>query len=230
MHKRNAGFTLIELLVVIAIIAILAAILFPVFARAREKARQASCSSNLKQIATAMLMYAQDYDESLPGTYIGGYAWPVLVLPYVKNEQVFLCPSKKSSFWGGAGSFLPFSVSYGKNIALGCDPTANYWCFYTPGLSKVAEEMSGQSRPSETVMIGESKYNATATAWDGYPWACSITAYCNPAAGVSGSPVATGGAYLPHNEGANAAFCDGHVKWLGKNALSQVGPTGPWAP
>ena len=105
---RSAGFTLIELLVVIAIIAILAAILFPVFARARDKARQASCMSNLKQIGLALMQYAQDYDESHPGVWFGPvskqpwsqpsdattfYKWMDAVYPYVKNEQVFHCPS-----------------------------------------------------------------------------------------------------------------------------------------
>src|SRR5205809_3264393 len=105
---RRKGFTLIELLVVIAIIAILAAILFPVFAQARDKARAAACLSNTKQIALAVNMYVQDYDETTPGgcfavwgcgidpnfkkasaNYTG--LWPLT--PYVKNEQVFICPS-----------------------------------------------------------------------------------------------------------------------------------------
>src|SRR4051794_8416492 len=107
MRQRRA-FTLIELLVVIAIIAILAAILFPVFAQAREKARAATCQNNLKQIGTATGMYVQDYDETFPawpqnptrqvarpdGTiYDGRVVWPILYMPYVKNQQVFICPS-----------------------------------------------------------------------------------------------------------------------------------------
>ena len=80
------GFTLIELLVVIAIIAILAAILFPVFARAREKARQSSCLSNVKQIGTGLLMYAQDYDEVLPAISFAAVQWNTLLQPYVMNS------------------------------------------------------------------------------------------------------------------------------------------------
>ncbi len=89
------GFTLIELLVVIAIIAILAAILFPVFARAREKARQSSCLSNVKQLSLCLLMYTQDYDERLPRYHWGPWntSWRFQVVPYVKNEQIHKCPS-----------------------------------------------------------------------------------------------------------------------------------------
>jgi len=114
---RRSGFTLIELLVVIAIIAILAAILFPVFARAREKARQTSCISNLKQLALGLLMYAQDYDNKFPGQnmahYPGGpttYAndaccverniWFEVTQPYIKNRQIGRCPSHDDT-WPG---------------------------------------------------------------------------------------------------------------------------------
>jgi prepilin-type N-terminal cleavage/methylation domain-containing protein/prepilin-type processing-associated H-X9-DG protein len=106
MRLRSRGFTLIELLVVIAIIAILAAILFPVFARAREMARKASCTSNLKQVALGVGMYAQDYDEVTPpnfwdgGTGVPAYAIPFhqrtmahMIQPYTKNVGIFRCPS-----------------------------------------------------------------------------------------------------------------------------------------
>src|SRR5436309_13336304 len=91
--RRNA-FTLIELLVVIAIIAILAAILFPVFAQAREKARAISCLSNLKQLGTSCMMYVQDYDETFPMAVWDNWwnAWPTTVQPYVKSLQIFRCP------------------------------------------------------------------------------------------------------------------------------------------
>src|SRR5688500_11950554 len=111
--QKNKGFTLIELLVVIAIIAILAAILFPVFAQAREKARQSVCLSNSKQIGMGATMYAQDYDDRLPDTGWGGpchdpasatktagdayfsgvFAWPIAIQPYIKNYGALACPS-----------------------------------------------------------------------------------------------------------------------------------------
>jgi len=97
--RRRSAFTLIELLVVIAIIAILAAILFPVFARAREQARKISCLSNLKQIGTAITMYAQDFDECLVPVSVGvcpgptAFGWADLVYPYIKNAQTFDCPT-----------------------------------------------------------------------------------------------------------------------------------------
>ena len=114
---RRLGFTLIELLVVIAIIAILAAILFPVFARAREKARQASCLSNMRQIAMACVCYAQDYDEILPryrqpalvsGAPACNVMWWDQIYPYTKNTQLLRCPS------------YPTANGYAINLGLGC--------------------------------------------------------------------------------------------------------------
>jgi len=119
----RTGFTLIELLVVIAIIAILAAILFPVFARAREKARQTSCLSNVNEIALGVLMYNGDYDERFPLGFVNRpdfadrYTWPGAIFPCVKNVQVFDCPSQgtqsvKSSTYG---IYYKGSRSYGMN-------------------------------------------------------------------------------------------------------------------
>src|SRR5579871_2531261 len=108
MSHRKRAFTLIELLVVIAIIAILAAILFPVFAQAREKARATSCLSNMKQVSLALLMYVQDYDENFPtgsrfnpttnNVYAIGLGWAGASLPYIKNTQILKCPDDSTSF------------------------------------------------------------------------------------------------------------------------------------
>ena len=111
-HRVKTGFTLIELLVVIAIIAILAAILFPVFAQAREKARQSACLSNTKQIGNAMLMYVQDYDETTPSSFAFTNSTRVDVFmtlqPYIKNLQVFYCPDRTDT-----SSSCAFSVPVG---------------------------------------------------------------------------------------------------------------------
>ncbi len=127
---KHRAFTLIELLVVIAIIAILAAILFPVFAQAREKARAASCVSNMKQIGLAALMYAQDYDEVFVGSYTYPNTWgqcPMLrwndlIYPYMKNIQIFACPSTRRPLVDDNGRLncAPVAAVYGS--ALGQEP------------------------------------------------------------------------------------------------------------
>ena len=102
VKREKRGFTLIELLVVIAIIAILAAILFPVFSRAREQARKSACLSNEKQIGMALMMYIQDWDETFPWWKIkclfgdhNGLYWTEQLMPYLKNTQILLCPSSR---------------------------------------------------------------------------------------------------------------------------------------
>src|SRR5262245_34459210 len=112
--RRAAGFTLIELLVVIAIIALLAAILFPVFARARENARKSSCLNNMKQITLALNQYAQDYDEMLPaGCVNSGNGWAMATVPYIKSVQIMACPSD-----GTASTVRTNKISYAYNLAI----------------------------------------------------------------------------------------------------------------
>ena len=144
-HPRNErrGFTLIELLVVIAIIAILAAILFPVFAKAREKARQSSCQSNVKQLGLAFMQYKQDYDERWASMYwSGGWQpqasgyWGGEITPYVKNTQIFLCPSKTDT-----------TCSYIYN---------NYLGNAGGGAGRADADLQ---KPAETVILGDSTGN-----------------------------------------------------------------------
>ncbi len=151
-HTRRSGFTLIELLVVIAIIAILAAILFPVFAQAREKARQTSCISNTKQYSTATLMYVQDYDETMPfASYLNGFCVATFyweVAPYVKNDQVTLCPSDPKALSLAASTGAPCTgtppfTGYVVNPKVFANGFANQ-----PGLA-----LAAVNRPADTIMI-----------------------------------------------------------------------------
>ena len=190
------GFTLIELLVVIAIIAILAAILFPVFARAREKARQTSCLSNVKQIALGVMMYAQDYDERLPYRYLnsgvggsiqypgggtsGGMIWPMPVYPYVKNITLFDCPSDPYK-WSG-----------------------NYTGHQCYGISNhIDGRMLAQlEKPAETILLA-----------DAYEEGYSQSYYVQRNVVMHSSGVIRSIIPDRHNEGANFGLADGHAKW-----------------
>ena len=182
---RRKGFTLIELLVVIAIIAILAAILFPVFAKAREKARQTSCLSNLKQIALGNQMYAQDYDERWLLLRQGGDTatifWYDLLQPYVKNRQLFICPSSEPFGSGCRG----IRGAYGM----------------TSWLSTV--KLATIPWPAEMVT------NCDTNCYRPCTWAEYSTGNVH-----AFSDTRYAGFHRRHNGGSNAAFVDGHAKWL----------------
>ncbi|MBC8101143.1 MAG: DUF1559 domain-containing protein [Cytophagales bacterium] len=208
--RTPSGFTLIELLVVIAILAILAALLFPVFAQAREKARQSSCASNLRQIAMAGLMYAQDYDETLPvytydyRTYWVGYKASSSVLmdksrglitPYIQSGEIQRCPSyTDGENLGGTG--------YGINSQL----TFTQATFGKATPSALAE----LSQPAETIFFGEA----------------GIPGF--PVPGIIGETIQIDPPYfwpLPtihfrHQGFSNFAFCDGHLKPIKREAFA----------
>ncbi len=216
----HRGFTLIELLVVIAIIAILASILFPVFARARENARRSSCASNLKQIGLATMQYVQDYDGKYfwrcygdathPNapvtvddcrTYWGpnGVTGPTsgFLQPYVKNTQIFTCPS------GNATTAYPSGYAY--NLVAGVP--SGY------GLTMLTE--SNVERASEMIAFYDTTwalqgYPTAANSWDTGLWNSN---FCRKPSTNYENCTAEDKHYGRHLDGANASYMDGHVKW-----------------
>jgi len=198
--STHRGFTLIELLVVIAIIAILAAILFPVFARAREKARQTSCLSNIKQLTLSTLMYCEDYEETLPLMHDGSAMekWAVKIFPYVKNWKIYMCPSQ------------PKAVP---DETMGQEPGGygmNYPCMYNTDTS--VGQVTGLAEiedPSKLLLYadkpkfrpGGAMTNTYIVAWDS-PWDPGTIFVSDR-----------------HNGGANCSFPDGHSKWYSVETL-----------
>ena len=222
MMRTRRDFTLIELLVVIAIIAILAAILFPVFARAREKARQTSCLSNIKQLGLGGQMYAQDYDETWNPAGEEGVlpnpVWSQMLLPYMKNEQIIVCPSldKSGVFVKTCGAAMgrPDSYLFGGyavnawDMGYGLGTTENGPCWGT-GVS-----LGYSNMPSEIVYAFDISQN--------YGSNCYRMMMSSQVAGGALDNTA----YSPsrrHNGGFNAVFCDGHAKWLGQNDAKYFG-------
>jgi prepilin-type N-terminal cleavage/methylation domain-containing protein/prepilin-type processing-associated H-X9-DG protein len=215
---RRKGFTLIELLVVIAIIAILAAILFPVFAKAREAARATSCKSNLKQLGTAMQMYTQDYDEMMPYNYhysgagtLPLYWWEDDVQPYIKNWNVFLCPSRSPHLaygYGrtGAGQPNPLISDYKA-------PTMSNWPGMWAGQVAPLMNCNGCTTGRSLAAIEDPAGTITLVDSGGYEIYSYLHTDACAAAGGSGCSVPSINEKR-HSEGFNAAFNDGHVKFV----------------
>lgn len=235
--SKRTAFTLIELLVVIAIIAILAAILFPVFAQAREKARATSCLSNEKQTTTAMLMYAQDYDEmiapcwNMPNSgawlnYGGGFrTWVAMVQPYVKSLSLFHCPSAANgpAIWSG-GYFWIANVQlwpdYGLNYGY-LSPTVGGDWYKRDGIT-----MAGVANPADTVLFVDSGEGYTSTGGR-----ISFVVDCPDGAtapntlqwggwGNDGALGPHGNAKARHSEGMNTSLIDGHSKFFKEAGLA----------
>lgn len=209
-HTSNLSyaFTLIELLVVIAIIAILAAILFPVFGRARENARRSSCQSNLKQIGLGIAQYSQDYDENqIPmgtGIPIGGSdlaytGWQDLVQPYVKSLQVFKCPSNTNT----EKAYKNVDASYAKVGTVPNDYVCNSSSLARQVVMQYGETvaLSSISAPAQVIQIVESKPSPLNSGWR---IELQLTAGDHKGENLFAGHLAT----------SNYLFCDGHVKAL----------------
>jgi prepilin-type N-terminal cleavage/methylation domain-containing protein/prepilin-type processing-associated H-X9-DG protein len=200
--RARKAFTLIELLVVIAIIAILAAILFPVFAKAREKARTSSCGSNVKQMGLAFMQYVQDFDEmTIPvrnTAGAGSVPWATVFQPYLKSQQVLVCPSK---------SRLGITYTYNFSVA-GASAGRSMAEIPVPAQTPVFADAKGHADPLQSLIFiipaggtgGHQcrRLNSTATPYGGW-------AEDNGTARIEANR---------HQDGANYAFADGHVKWL----------------
>lgn len=228
--RRSMGFTLIEPLVVISIIALLAAILFPVFGRVRESARRSACLSNLKQVGLGTMQYVQDNDECYPvgAPAYRGKGWAGELMPYIKSSQVFKCPND-ATIPGGQN----FTISYGLNQALVCVAS-------TCGNQATPNKLSEFTAPAVTIQYFELQ-NAVWFPKDDMPggsWAQSPTGngMIGPnlvAYNASSGSVAYATGPFPtqnassssyadprHADGANYAFADGHAKWMRPDAIS----------
>ncbi len=223
---QKKAFTLIELLVVIAIIAILAAILFPVFGRARENARRTSCLSNMKQLGLGLMQYTQDYDESFPLSSVTNSAGVVSnfglrgyagrIYPYVKSTQIFLCPSQDYVRSDGVKS----TISYGASS----NPSTNdrfLASFVAPAKTIVLMEIHGNAATNVTnpAELESPRFGGNGTIVDPSSSSQLATGVLN-ASWPDVTPFAT----VPngrHLNGANWVFFDGHAKWLKGSMVSR---------
>lgn len=225
---KAKAFTLIELLVVIAIISLLAAILFPVFGRARESARRSSCGSNLRQIGTGILQYMQDYDEFYPINWdynengsisnpeVEG--WRYYIMPYIKNDQVFRCPSSAAPNGVPTGNLVidvpsnpgPMKAYYRYNYA------ANTNVIRRIDIApKIPLKISQMQRPSEMLLIADAGHNVIDTTL----WTVVNAGWKGNITGATDIPTFVDTDSSRHLGGSNILWGDGHVKWLNQSRI-----------
>lgn len=219
--SKRSAFTLIELLVVISIIALLAAILFPTFARVREMGRRTACQSNLKQMAMGISMYVSDYDDRYIDyrTMSVDSPWPLMYDPYVKNKQVLLCPDASDTsaitpnLYGTVGTASKpwtgyrYFGSYGYNSWLYCGARANSAC-----------QLGQVDSPATTLLLCDSIW---VDGWV-YNGDTSCPASYNTQTGANNSNNMGRICIDRHSGGINVAFVDGHVKWSKLENLSKI--------
>ena len=230
--KSKRGFTLIELLIVVAIIALLAAILFPAFIRAREKARQAACQSNLKQIGLGLLQYAEDYDARLPPAYhddnpgLQNSSWRMDITPYIKSTQLFSCPSNPAGKVDSRET-RGFKRSYGVTAAdasllvqgggsdRGIMNIAGF-----PAVPTLPWRLADIGNPSQVIMVTESSDRDVTIDLTNLGGTSTWKGNCDR--------FAVNSFWAGHNGRANYLFVDGHVKLL--KAVQTGTPINMWYP
>jgi len=247
IKTRHNAFTLIELLIVVAIIGLLAALLFPVFARARENAKRASCQSNLKQIGLGLLLYAQDYDEMMTrACYTNDsscsektteenanparHKWMDAIFPYVKSEQLFVCPSapKNKVVGNPSTKYSPERYRFRGNLSSGqttfafgsyginnAYPLNSAWQVFGP----MGKKISTMATPATTVLATDGNGSYEFGPGTGTPSVVMVTRtdvepniMVNTAGSLGNQDVAAAAIVQRHLEMTNVLFCDGHVK------------------